>query len=190
MKISTRIKALFFSLLGHKKKEMAQLKKAISSLQAEIENLQYKPNKIEALIKLFQIISPIYDEGGFSTLIAKLDKVNYGQFAKTIELLNILQKHVENAGRNPYGINRTKKGDTVNTENVYLGNVFGIWTKPASYWLEKKEELTKELRPDVSANPQNPVTTWYCINDYCAGGFLKSHTKGMLQVIDELKKVA
>ena len=190
MKISTRIKALLFSLLGHQQKEISQLKKAISSLQKDVENLENQPNKVEALIKLFQIISPIYDEGGFSALIIKLDKVNYGQFTKTIELINILQKHIENAGRDPYGMNRTKKGERVTSENVYLGDVFGIWTKKASFWLEKKEELTKELRPDISANPKNPVTTWYCINDYCAGGFLKSHTKGMLQAIDELKKVA
>lgn len=190
MKIATRIKALFFSLLGHQKKEMAQLKKALSSLQKDVENLENQPNKVEALIKLFQIISPLYDEGGFSALIAKLERVNYGQFTKTIELLNILQKHVENAGRNPYGINRTKKGEVVTAANVYLGDVFGIWTKSASYWLEKQEELKKDLRLDISKDQSNPVTTWYCINDYQAGGFLKSHTKGILQTISDLKKVA
>jgi len=35
---------------------------------------------------------------------------------------------VTKAGRNPYGINRTKSGEQVTEHNVYFGNIFGLWT--------------------------------------------------------------
>lgn len=38
-------------------------------------------------------------------------------------------------GRDLFGWNRTKCGEQVTVENVYLGNVFGLNTYPVSYWL-------------------------------------------------------
>lgn len=180
------LKAIFSPAVNDLKK----IENTLNLLKGEMCTISLMDNKVEAIVRLFKIISPIQDEGGFSQTIFKLQKKNYGQLDQIISALNILQVHFKNAGRSEHGINRTKVGEEVTSAKIFLGDVFGIWTKPASYWLEEKDELKNQIRKDVSRDPNNPVTTWYIINDYQAGEFVKSHTDGILEQISFLKKVA
>lgn len=182
-------KVNFFSgLFFSSEKTIEKIQPQLQSLEAEIKKIEEMENKVEAIVKLFQVISPIHDAGGFSQEIFKLTKHNRsGKLDATIEALKILQSHFRNAGRSEYGMNRTAKGEAVTTEKVFLGNVFGLWTKTAAYWLSEKSKLEQFLRPDVSKNPDQPVSTWYLINDYQCGGFVKSHTDGILKNIKVLK---
>ncbi len=112
-----------------------------------------------------------------------------GKLSSQIEALELLQVHFRNAGR--FGrFNRTIKGEEVTAEKVWLGDVLGLWTKPATYWLSKKSELEKSLRPYVSKNIEEPVSDWYLINDYQCGDFVERHTKGILKQIAMLKAIA
>jgi len=184
-------KANFFTgLFFNSKKVIANIQPRIQELEKEIKSIELMDNKVEAIVRLFQVISPIQDAGGFSQEIFELRKHASGKFDQRIEALAVLQKHFSNAGRSEYGINRTKKGEEINAEKVYLGDIFGIWTKTAAHFLGKKEELKKTLRPDVSKNPESPISTWYLINDYQCGGFVKSHTDGILKQIVILKAAA
>jgi len=185
-KVLAFISAFFSNPKNDIKKSVAQ----IDDLQRELEKINYMPNKVEAIVRLFQVISPIQDTGGFASLISKLQKKNYGQLDQVIEALETLQKHFTNAGRSIYGFNRTKEGEAVTAEKVYLGNVHGVWTKPASYWLEKQEEFKKDIREDLSRDPEKPITTWYCIHDYQAANFVKSHVDGILMQILVIRKAA
>lgn len=159
--------------------ELSKLEKAI----IEVANTS---NKVEAIVKLFQVISPLHDENPFTDITLKLGKKKE-KYAKQLEALAILQLHFTRAGRSPYGINRTEKGETVTSEKIYLGNVFGLWTKTASYWLNERPNLEKAFRPDVSKNPNNPLSNWDLINDYQCGNFIKSHVDGILEQIAVLK---
>jgi hypothetical protein len=184
-------KANFFaSLFFNSRKVFVNIQPRIQELEKEIQSIERMENKVEAIVRLFQVISPIQDAGGFSQEIFELRKRDNGKFCQEIEALAVMQKHFSNAGRSEFGINRTKKGEEVNADKVYLGDIFGIWTKTADYWLAKKEELKKDLRPDVSVNPENPISTWYLINDHQCGSFVKSHTDGILEQIAILKAVA
>jgi hypothetical protein len=168
-------------------KELAPLRE----LEEKIKNIDAMDNKVEAIVQLFQVISPIQDAGGFSQQIFEMKKRNRnGKLNQKIEALEVLQLHVRNAGRSEYGINRTAEGEEVTADKVYLGNIFGLWTKSAAYWLQEREKLESNFRPDVSKDPQHPVSTWYLINDHQAGGFVKSHTEGILEQISILKAVA
>jgi hypothetical protein len=165
--------------------------KQVMGLTREMETIQQMPNKIEAIVRLFQVISPIQDAGGFKATLKQIQSKNYGQVSPiVIEALETLQKHFENAGRCQFGINRTKVGQPVTADDVWLGNVFGLWTKTAAYWLGREEELKKEERLDISKDPNNPATNWYCIHDYQAGGFVKSHTTGILDNLKVLENMA
>jgi len=42
-------------------------------------------------------------------------------------------------GRCSSGMNRTSKGEIVTEHNVWLGNVYGLVTKPISEWEKSKE---------------------------------------------------
>lgn len=48
--------------------------------------------------------------------------------------------HSENFGPNEFGIFRTKDILKMKPEEVYLGNINGLWTKPLPFWEECSEE--------------------------------------------------
>ncbi|MBU3969002.1 hypothetical protein KJ991_02185 [Patescibacteria group bacterium] len=179
----SKIVAFLRSFFGPPKRDLKKIVPQLEKLQKQIKNVASMPNSVGAIVRLFQIISPLQDVGGFSQTMFILQAKNHGQLDKIIGALNALQKHFENAGRCEYGMNRTQKGQPITPDDVWLGNVYGIWTNTAQYWLERQEELEKQFRLDLSKDPKNPVTTWYCINNYQAGRFVKSHTDGILENI-------
>lgn len=162
----------------------------LDALKNELETIQQMPNKVEAIIKLFQVISPLHDTGGFSQTEFKLREKNYGQLDQAIMALEVIQKYIHNTGRCEDGWNRTKPGEEVTAAKVFLGDVFGIWTRPASYWLSKQSELEK-TDSNVTPKPNcgyKYISVWYCINDYQAGTFVDKHVAGLLEKIGLLKK--
>ena len=188
MKIIKVLKATFSPAVN----DMKKIENDLNFLKKEMLEISKMNNKVEAIIRLFKVISPIQDKGGFSQTIFTLQEKNYGQLDQTISALEVLQKHFKNAGREPYGLNRTKKGEEVTSAKVFLGDVFGIWTKSASFWLENQKRFETE---DSGATPKDGcgreyISVWYCINDYQAGSFVKSHAEGILEQISILKKVA
>lgn len=185
-KLVARFKAFFAS----PKKDIAVIASQLDMLKGEMERIKVMPNKVEAIIELFRVISPLQDKGGFSQTIFKLQEKNYGQIDAAIKALEVLQKHITKAGRDTYGLNRTEPGEEVRAANVFLGDVFGVWTMPASYWLEHKSRFEKE---DSGATPSATckteyVSVWYCINDYQAGSFVRSHVTGILEQIGILQR--
>lgn len=169
------------------KKVVANLKPKLKKLEKEVNAIDTMDNKVEAIVRLFQVLSPLHDEDGFNQEITLLSKYASRKMRKQINALQILQMHVRHAGRCEFGMNRTQKGETVTPDKVYLGNLYGLWTKTADYWLSEKNRLENELRPDLSRNPERPVSTWYLINDCQCGTFVKSHTEGILEQLKILK---
>jgi hypothetical protein len=55
-------------------------------------------------------------------------------------LLDQLIDHIANAGRDRFGINRTKSGETVTMDNVHWRPIHGLNTKTLSYWAGYKDE--------------------------------------------------
>ncbi len=155
-------------------------------LEKNIKNVANISNKVEAIVKLFQVISPLYDKNPFAAASLKLGRKK-GKYAKQLEALAILQKHFNNAGRSPYGMNRTEEGEMVTEDKIYIGNVFGLCTNTVSYWLGEKSNLEKTFRPDVSKDQNHPLSNWDLINDYQCGTFVKSHVDGILKQVAILK---
>lgn len=68
--------------------------------------------------------------------------------AKTLEELLAFHKRIWNEGyRNAnlgpcsYGIFRTEDIETMKPEEVFLGGIWGLYTKPISFWEERKDDL-------------------------------------------------
>jgi len=185
-KLSARVKAF----LKTPKQDISVITSQLTTLKNDMERIKAMPNKVEAIIELFRIISPLQDAGGFSQTVFKLQEKNYGQIDDTLKALESLQKHINNAGRDEYGMNRTQKGEAITAAKIFLGDVFGIWTHPASYWLQNQARFEKE-DSGVAVAPhsnQEYISVWYCINDYQAAGFVKSHVTGILEQIGILQK--
>ncbi len=166
------------------KKVISDLQPKLKKLEEEIKCIEKMENKVEAIIRLFQVISPLQDAGGFEKEIAALRKKGRRKRKEQVEALENLQVHVRRAGRG--GINRSKEGEEVTPDNVYLGDVYGLFTKTARFWLSQKENMKKELRPEISENEKSPISNWYLINDYLCDNFVSSHTSGILKQIKVL----
>ena len=177
---------LLSGLFSSSSKIIEKIQPRLMSLEAEIEKIKTMDNKVEAIVKFFQVISPLQDAKVFRWEIFCLKIRNRnGKFNAQIEALGALRAHFYIAGRS--GINRTAKGEDVTAEKIYLGNVFGLPPNTAAYWLKEQSLLEKTFRPDVSGR-EKPVSNWDLINDQC-GGFVKSHTDGILSQIKVLKAV-
>jgi hypothetical protein len=169
------------------KKILSRINLQVLALYARMKAVEEMPNKVDAIVELFKVISPIQDAGGFGETLAKLKKLNRRKDKDVIIALEALQIYFKGAGRNLYGINRTSPGEEVTADKVYLGDAFGLFTKTASYWLENQEKLEKDFRPDVSSDPENPVSNWWIINNYQCEKFVDKHTTGIIANIDCLK---
>lgn len=179
------MKALFLNPEKAGRKILNSIEERLISIKKSLEEIDAMENKVEGIVRLFQVISPLQDENLFAEELQKLQKLGK-RFQPEIESISIMRTHFERAGRNEYGMNRTKIGEEVTPSKVYLGDVFGLWTNTASFWLERKAIAEKETRLDVSKDPNNPVTNWYLINNYQCENFVKSHTSGMLKEIQKL----
>lgn len=173
--------------LFKKTDELESIKNELSHLRTKLENIDRMENKIDALIHLFQTVSFLQDKNTLKETILELKiKNSNGSFNKKIAALRAIVKHITNAGRDIYGMNRTKVGETVTAEKVFLGDIFGLWTKPAHYWLTSQEKLENEKMLVPEIDTQKPVSIWYIINDYQAGTFVQSHTQGLLKHLSVL----
>lgn len=122
---------------------------------------EYGPLLI-ALLNFFEEMSAFQDKGSFDTgQSCKMEKY----FPSKSEAILALNRHLINAGRDEYGMNRTKKGERVISENVYLGGVFGLNTYPVSFWYSRPSE------PEI----ETQVKT-----------FVNSHVKGILEHLNIL----
>jgi len=157
--------------------EKRRLKKRLQAFKLELQKVYAIDNKIEALIKLFNEVSRLQDED-FPQELASVRWLSRDKRKARGSLII----EIKIAGRNMYKMNRTKKGETVTADNVFLGDLFGLWTKPASYWLKNETSLKATHRPDIKGNP----TEWYLIHDYQCGTFVKDRTESMLRQIDIL----
>ncbi len=85
-------------------------------------------NPMTILVQFFSLTSPVADQMDETyDMQAFLDK---DQLYKLRSLREIFQC----MGRSPYGINRTKPGEPVDSSKVYLGGIWGIFTDSISEW--------------------------------------------------------
>lgn len=154
----------------HDKKGLIMFEKA----KTRVKTLQGMKKLHEDLSKLGEIPQgkDIYDYAiKFFNIITKFQDnftVNQDMFPKTSKSAGTLAKHIENAGRQQYGWVRSKRGEEVTMDNLYLGDTHGIWTNTASkFYNEKNEEVQKIIQSQLK-------------------NFISSHRKPMLELLKEL----
>lgn len=171
------LKSLFARPFGHLKKCLPELRQ----LKSQLENL-HTNEPIENLIQLFNIVSPWHDRG-LTDLKEKFSLKNDKEAQEVLAILNELELHIRNAGRDDYGMNRTNKGEGVCLDDVYLGDIYGLWTKKASYWLSLKNS---EKKRDWGYPGMENMTSYEVISAH-ALRFIESHRPIMIQLINKLE---
>lgn len=90
------------------------------------------------------------------------------KFPKSQDAEKALATHIRNAGRNQYGWVRAEDGERVTLNNLYLGNISGIWTSTAA-------KFKASTDADVQKIIQSQVSS-----------FIKSHRESMIARIAEV----
>lgn len=176
------MKTLFFFLFTRPKSE---LKKLMPELR-EFANVIYRASRLESLdgiVTFFDQVSVWHDRSDeISSIIEKFKRANYGQqYNQIIENLSTLEAHFYNAGREQFGWNRTMSGEKVTEEKVYLGNIFGLFTHPVSFWKRKKDE-----KKGGWGFPNMEHLNAYDVVSRQARGFINSHVDSMTTCVTRL----
>lgn len=96
------------------------------------------------------------------------------------ESFDIFKKHIHNTGRNMDGWVRSHPGEKVTEDNVFLGNVFGIWTFNIRKFKEFDRRDSKENNKYVQDDRN--FTKW-SVQIYQLRDYLKSHVQPMQDLI-------
>src|SRR3989344_4054749 len=131
MQLKKRVKAFFV----RPKRRIAALVPEFRSLREDLERATKTQNPLHEIVRFFDAVSRWHDrEAEISGVIQGFVDVNYGQHDRTIRELHAFMVHCVRAGRDAYGWNRTKWGQQVTSDVVFLGNIYGLFTHPVSFW--------------------------------------------------------
>lgn len=159
-------------------------------LEAETRRIEAMENKVEAMVKLFELVYPIEEKGLF--IVEALDlrrQLNHcGLFCHEIEALEKLRKYFCDIGYSKY-VSSISKEEQACAKRIMLGGVFGLKYKSAKYCLDMRPELEKELQPQPPRGEGDLVSKWYLINDCQCGTFIRTYTQSILKQIKTLKVV-
>ena len=142
---------------------------------------------LDGIVKFFGLVSPWHDRG-LGELIAEFDSVNKSKYVTMANLLGELNLHFVSAGRSRYGWNRTEKGETVTPEKVFLGDVYGLFTHPVSYWKKKKDERRDAWKGSLWETKLAGMNSYDVVSRQ-ATSFMQSHAR-IRSIIYDLQQLS
>lgn len=145
-----------------KAKQKVETINALTELRDSLKKLGPIPNDMR-----------IYDYAVhfFNIVVRFNDKysVDKKMFKDNAESAGILATHLSRAGRQEYGWVRAKKGQEVTLDNLYLGNVHGLWTKTARTFKDMPND--KYVQDAIQGQLH---------------GFISSHREPMIKLSDQV----
>ena len=184
MSIIKRVKAMF----AKPERNLTMLKPELRQLRQALQRASKTRDPLTEIVHFFDTVSKWHDRG-IGDLIATFEEVNYGQYDEVLEKLRTLQKHFETAGRYEHGWNRTKRGETVTADMVFLGNIYGLLTHPVSSWKQTKDEPKDHWKDTVWEDTLKGKNTYDVVSEQ-ARKFMASHTGPMTAILNDLEAVA
>lgn len=176
MQVMKRMKAMF----AKPEEKLVELKPKLTKLRELVEMISGSSSHLSNLVIFFDEMAGWQDQG-LEELIFAFEEVNYGQYDHLLKQIRALDAHFENAGRDMSGMNRTSFGETVTEDRVFLGNIFGLHTKPISYWMTKKNE-----EKGGWMSPQMDHLNAFDVVSEQARRFMRWHTEPMKKILDDL----
>lgn len=177
MQFKKRIKAIFV----RPKRKLADVMPEFQQLRQALQCAFKVEDPLTGIVHFFDNVSKWHDRG-IGDLIAAFERVNYGQYDKVQDELETLQGYFIRAGRDMCGWNRTKPGQTVTDDNIYLGDIFGLRTKTVRFWKQRKDEK----KGGWGFSNMGHLNA-YDVVSLQARGFMDSHTEPMIGIINGLE---
>lgn len=184
-----RMKKWFKSLFFKPEKEFANLWLELMVLRDFLVEIKGSKDPLLDIVAFFNTTSQWQDNDHelLGKAIKAFDEVNYGQFNRVLNCLGGLRLHIDNSGRNKYGMNRTDPFETVTPDKVFLGNVFGLWTKTVAYWVTTKDEPKDGWKNGSwSGHPAVVNKNAHDVVSDKARSFMLSHCASMIEIIDQI----
>ena len=107
----------------------------VDSLRSNLEALGDIPSEpkasLEYLVRFCNTVSVFQDDGNV--------------YLNDKKLSFRLNCAIRKAGRNPFGINKSKKGEEVTLDDIWIGNVGGQFVHKASWWIQSNDTYLEEL---------------------------------------------
>lgn len=169
------------------------LEGSIAALVAELPTLRRRlleiardaeGDALSAIVAFFNTTSPWHDRGLYQ-VVRDMKDLNSPRHASMINPLTELVLQISMTGRVEFGWNRTAPGELVTEDNVYLGDIWGLWTKTVRFWKTRRDD---KKGTHGWAAPGNYFASRNCydlVSDQ-ARGFIGDHIPVMVELIDRL----
>ncbi len=181
-----RIRATFAKPMG----KLAEIMFSLRVLREALHQIEREPDALRVIVPFFDVISRWQDRG-FNDVIVAFEEANFsGKYDDALERLRTLELHFENAGRNEHGMNRTKPGESVTADKVFLGNIFGLFTHPVSYWRRGRNDKKGGWEGGTwDGHPAVEGKNAYDVVSQQAHDFMIPHIGSMCELIKELDEM-
>ncbi|MGB0925115.1 MAG: hypothetical protein ACPGTS_00200 [Minisyncoccia bacterium] len=154
-------------------KEISKLTPDLSRLEIELKAILEEPNAIKAL----------YD-------LTKLKHWAKGKpFENSFEKMTSQEKNLRELQENLSFIGAfddRNESCPVSTDNIYLGNIYGIWTFSLSYILARREKLEKDMHDGF----KTPKSVWSIFSDQAVTQINPKKIEKNISLIREIKSAA
>lgn len=176
------MKKFFAYLFFNPKKEIVALLTLLKPLKDDLVRFRTVDDGVAAIVEFFNVISPVQDSDPVTATLKAFKVANWrGKYDSIIVKLEEIHTHIRNAGRDEYGWNRTRKGEMITDERVFLGNIYGLFTKTVAFWKATKDDEKGEFSGFSGMEHLN----CYDVVSRQAASFIKSH----LPVVDLIEEV-
>lgn len=168
--------------------ELRELMPQLTELKHELQKLRHGEG-IDQIVPFFNLVSPWHDRRLLVPIRREIEAFDLWSYGEIVEDLDALTVHFRQAGRDSCGMNRTEPGQTVTEDNVFLGDIYGLFTNPVSFWRRRKN------------NPKNPwkggiyggidylrTRNEYDVVSDQAREFMNSHINPMCEIIERLER--
>jgi hypothetical protein len=178
MNIMGRIK----TMMGVPKHDLSQLQSGLRTLVEQLEDVLeiVEVDPLSALVQFFNITSVWHDRRLKIEIehLVRARAKDKKHDSIILKLVTLDQQFVA-TGRDQYGWNRTKIGEIATDENVWIGNIYGMPTKPISYWRQLDPNEPADSWFETYKNPHGAVTAQ-------ARKFITNHIPVMIERAREL----
>lgn len=167
--------------------KLGELKPRLLELKRVFGTISRSSDQLTNIVLFFEAMSWWHDRGGVIDLIILFNGANTkkGEYDAVIQTLEIFDTHIRQAGRYESGWNRTKKGETVTDDHVYLGNIYGLFTKTVSFWKKCKDDKKDGWKGTRYGEALAGMNAYDVVSEQ-AREFMDSHIVPMIKLIDDL----
>ncbi len=160
--------------------KLVALMPELLKMKSGIQDAMAVSDPLEGIVDFFNAVNPVFDRSNeIEDVFNAFGAANYNdRYKNIIDKLSLLITHLRRAGRDRYGINRAKVGEPSTAHNVFLGDIWGLFTKNVYFW--------KTNTPDDPTKCGNGLTASENIR-LQAKNFMQGHLP-MIEIIEELQK--